>query len=339
MKTLITAAAIIVGCASSFTFAQTSPVDVADKLAAADARTKDETPTETKDERLIDMRALEPAARHEVSVEAEQDPLKDKIAATKFGSKTTELDSIAGETPAKNPLAGKPRQGTSTSDWHFAFAPYLFAAGISGTVGARGRTLELDADFSGSVWESLDFGLMGAFEVRKGRFVSFNDFMWIKLSKEEDTPGRFYNTAKLGINLFIFDPEVGYRVVDSERYSLDVLGGVRIWSVEANLNVTTGVLPGFDVSQRKTWGAPVVGLHGVANVTPKFFLAGKFDIGGAGIGADLTTQFYGAAGYRVHKNVALLGGYRWLQVDYDDGEGFLFDTQMQGLMFGAKFSW
>ena len=69
------------------------------------------------------------------------------------------------------------------------------------------------------------------------------------------------------------------------------------------------------------------------------FLAGKFDIGGAGIGADLTTQLYGAAGYSFTKHFALLGGYRWLQVDYDDDEGFLFDTQMNGIMIGAKFSW
>jgi hypothetical protein len=105
------------------------------------------------------------------------------------------------------------------------------------------------------------------------------------------------------------------------------------------LNVTTGALPGFDVSQRKTWAAPVVGVRGVANITQKFFLAGKFDIGGAGIGADLTTQLYGAAGYSFTKHFALLGGYRWLQVDYDDDEGFLFDTQMNGIMIGAKFSW
>jgi len=232
----------------------------------------------------------------------------------------------------------KKQSASGDTGWHFGFAPYLFAAGISGTVGARGRTLEVDANF-GNVWKNLDIGLMGAFEARKGRFVLLNDLVWTKLSSEKDTPGPLYSTAKLGINLFIFDPEFGYRLIDSKKGSLDVLGGVRVWSVETNLNVSTGVRPGFDVSQRKTWAAPVVGLHGVVNVTPKFFLAGKFDIGGAGIGADLTTQLYGAAGYRITKHVALIGGYRWLQVDYDDENGFLFDTQMSGLMFGAKFSW
>jgi hypothetical protein len=134
------------------------------------------------------------------------------------------------------------------------------------------------------------------------------------------------------------DPEVGYRVVESEKGTFDVLAGYRIWSVEANLNVTSGILPGFDVSQRKTFGAPVIGMRGLVNVTPKLFLTGKADIGGFGLSADLTSQFFGAIGYRLYKNVALLGGYRWLQVEYNDDGGFIFDTQMHGLMFGAKFS-
>jgi|SRR5688572_22964604 len=231
-----------------------------------------------------------------------------------------------------------PKKKQAADGWQFAFTPYLFATGVSGTVGANGRQLEVDANF-GNVWENLDIGLMGTFEARKGRFVIFTDLFWSKLSAERDTAGPFYSTAKLGINIFIFDPEFGYRLVDSEKgHSLDVLGGVRIWSVENNINVTTGILPGFDTSARKTWAAPVVGLKGNVNLSRRFFLGGKFDIGGAGIGADLTTQLFGGAGFRITKNIALVGGYRWLQVDYDDDEGFIFDTQMSGLLFGVKFS-
>ena len=273
-----------------------------------------------------------------INVEPMQvDPVVSRDAITsKF-----EIESIVSKKSVdrlNEPSLLKKQDSSDDSGWHFAVAPYLFAAGISGTVGARGRTLDLDANFD-NVAANLDLGLMGAFEVRKGRFVSLNDMIWVKLSSEKDTPGPLYSTAKLGVNLFIFDPEVGYRFINSRKGSVDVLAGVRVWSVETNLNVTTGALPGFDVSQRKTWAAPVVGVRGVANITQKFFLAGKFDIGGAGIGADLTTQLYGAAGYSFTKHFALLGGYRWLQVDYDDDEGFLFDTQMNGIMIGAKFSW
>lgn len=229
------------------------------------------------------------------------------------------------------------KQASSSSDWEFAFAPYLYASGISGTIGARGRSIEVDASF-GNVWENLDIGIMGTFHAKKGKLIFLSDLMWIKMSAERDTPGGLFSTAKIGVNLFIFDPEVGYRLFESKAGALDVLGGVRIWSVENNLNVTTGLLPGFDVSARKTWAAPVVGVHGIVNLSEKFYLTSKFDIGGAGIGADFTTQFFGGVGYRVKPKIALVGGYRFLKVDYDDSSGFIFDTSMSGLMFGAKFS-
>jgi len=82
----------------------------------------------------------------------------------------------------------------------------------------------------------------------------------------------------------------------------------------------------------------VIGAHGVLNLSPKFYLSSKFDIGGFGVGPDLTTQFYGGAGFRIKPNIALIGGYRYLMVDYDDSQGFLFDTNMNGFVFGAKFS-
>ena len=123
-----------------------------------------------------------------------------------------------------------PKQSASSSDWQFAFAPYLFASGVSGTVGARGRTIEIDASF-GNVFENLDIGLMGTFEAKKGKYIVLTDLIWVKMSAERDTPGDLFSSAKIGVNLFIFDPEVGYRIIENEAGSVDILGGVRIWSV------------------------------------------------------------------------------------------------------------
>ena len=266
------------------------------------------------------------------------------VAARHFHAPTTieesnwfESDRGVAKRSQPSMSTTKSTSQTSTNDtgWHFGFAPYFYLTGISGTVGARGRQLDIDANF-GNVWENLDLGLMGTFEARKDRFVFLGDLMWVKLSQERDTPGRFYSTAKLGINLFILDPEAGYRVLRSDRGSLDVLGGVRIWSVETNLNVTTGLLPGFDVSERKTWAAPVIGLRGLMKLSSKSYLTTKFDIGG-GVGADFTTQVFAGIGYRLTSHVALVGGYRYLQVDYDTNSGFLFDTRMNGFVFGVKF--
>ena len=266
-------------------------------------------------------------------------PTKINFHPVHVGPFETEKRSDSDRT-AEQKYLGKgsfPKQSSPDNGWHFAVAPYLYATGISGTVGARGRTIDIDASF-GDVLSNLKLPLMVSFEARKKRFFSLTDMIWVKLSDERDTAGDLYSTRDIGVNLFILDPEVGYRLIDRGKSSFDVLGGARIWSVENNINVTSGRLPGFDVSMRKTWAAPVVGVRGSYDVSPKFFLSTRFDIGGAGIGADLTTQFYGGGGYRIVPNIALVGGYRFMQVDYDDHSGFLFDTRMNGIVLGAKFS-
>jgi hypothetical protein len=235
-----------------------------------------------------------------------------------------------------NQTAAPSRQASSSSDWQFAFTPYLYMTGVTGTIGARGQTAEIDLDFA-DVFEHLNLGIMGTLEARKGRFITATDLMWIKLGQEQDTTGPLFSSVKLGVNMFVLDPEVGYRLYEGKGGNFDVLGGIRIMSVENNINFRAGTLPAADFSERKTWATPVIGAHGTLNLSPKFFLATKFDVGG-GIGADFTGQFYGGAGYRIKPNIALIGGYRYVKTDYDSEAGFVFNTAMNGILVGAKFS-
>ncbi len=280
-------------------------------------------------------------ASDEKKDEAGQPPDRLKLAFAKTKSERSDvLDVSTSKDPFAAPVLEKslkrPAKQTSGSDWQVAFAPYLYMTGVTGTIGARGQVAEIDLDFA-DVFEHLNLGVMGALELKKGRFVSTTDLMWIKLGEERETPGQLYSSVKLGVNMFVFDPEVGYRLYESEKGNFDVLGGLRIMSVENNVNLRAGILPAVDVSERKTWATPVIGAHGTLNLSPKFFLATKFDIGG-GIGADFTGQFYGGAGYRIKPNIALIGGYRYVKTDYDSEEGFIFNTTMNGILMGAKFS-
>jgi len=333
--------AVLAVIVTSMVSAQTQPVDPTGDTSKKPVSTVTSAVAVTEkgtNPESASVPGAEVIALKEGDVAVNQESVQVDLPGNRFFTPSKVASGI--ETPIVGPKTESStpsKQSAPNSGWEFSFAPYLYATGISGTVGARGRLLEVDASF-GNVLENLDIGLMGTFEARKGKLIFVSDLIWTKMSVERDTPGALYSTAKVGVNLFIFDPEVGYRVYESKRGSFDVLGGVRIWSVENNINLTTGLLPGFDVSQRKSWAAPVVGFHGLLNVSPKFYLSTKFDIGGAGIGADLTTQFYGGAGYRITPKIALIGGYRYLQVDYDDSEGFLFDTKMNGFVFGAKFN-
>ncbi len=312
--------------------------------AAEPAVTKQQSDTQTN---RPETNSTTDVPKPESAAAAISDPSRPNRAADKpstsdnAGLPQAELQKFSGERSEDVlkyvPFHVQPKQASSSSDWEYGFAPYLFASGLTGTVGARGRTAEIDLSF-GDIFKKLNMGLMGTFEARKNKLVIVNDIMWIKLSEERDTPlDLFYSSIKLGVNQFVWDPKVGYRLHESDAGSFDVLGGVRLMSVETNLNFRAGALPAAEVSERKTWATPVVGGRGLVNLSPKFYLSTIFDIGG-GVGADFTGQFYGGAGYRITPKFALVGGYRYMKTDYDDNSGFIFDTNMSGLLFGAKFS-
>jgi hypothetical protein len=226
-------------------------------------------------------------------------------------------------------------QTTSSEDWEFSVTPYVFFAGLKGTVGVQQQTAAVNARFP-DIFRNLDFALMGTFEARKGNWLILTDAMYMSLSGKRVTPSPFFGDIDVEVKETIIDPEVGYRVVRRERGTIDLLGGVRIWHVKPHLTFQPRILPLVDVEESKNWADPVVGARGTASLSPRVFVTGKFDVGGFGVSSDFTGQAVGAAGFQVHPRIALMGGYRYLRVDYFN-EGFVFKTAMSGIVLGAKF--
>jgi len=77
------------------------------------------------------------------------------------------------------------------------------------------------------------------------------------------------------------------------------------------------------------WFDPYVGLAGRYNFRGPFYLTAKADIGGFGVGSQLTWQGYGALGCQFTRRVYSEIGYRYLYVDYRHA-GFIYDTATRG---------
>ena len=129
---------------------------------------------------------------------------------------------------------------------------------------------------------------------------------------------------------------VGYRITENpdRKQSLDIVGGVRYWHLETNLNFGAGILPAASATRSKGWVDAVGGVRARAFLTKKFFLAGKVDAGGGG--AKFTYQLFGVGGYQITDRIALVAGWRHLKVNYDK-DNFLFDMALDGRVFGATF--
>ncbi len=91
-------------------------------------------------------------------------------------------------------------------------------------------------------------------------------------------------------------------------------------------------------SRTDAWFDPYVGFCARYNLCEKIYLIGKADIGGFGVGSDLTWQASAALGYQLSRNLFAEAGYRFLAVDYHQN-GFTYNVRTQGaeVVLGITF--
>ena len=238
--------------------------------------------------------------------------------------------------PINSPETPVPQTADPDPDkWQFQFSPYFWLAGLHGTGGVGNRTVAVDESFR-DVFDALNFALMGTFEARKGKFISLTDLEYVSVSDEKATPGPLFSTVDAGFKVFIFDQEVGYRVLENSEKgaSLDVVGGARVWRVKTDFEFGAGILPATRIEASRSWVDAVGGLRGKMALSQKMFLTGKFDLGGGG--SQFTWQVFGGAGYNLNPKIALIFGYRVLDVDYDKNN-FVYDMNQRGPILGLGF--
>ncbi|MEA2782101.1 MAG: hypothetical protein QOK29_3645 [Rhodospirillaceae bacterium] len=232
---------------------------------------------------------------------------------------------------AANAQAGAKKSGDG---WTFEITPYLWIAGLNGTVGASERLPPADIDVSFSdIFSHLKFAAYVVAEARHERFGILADIEYAKLTADSSrfTP---LGQAQLEVKSFNSTIEGAYRFVDTPSFMLDGLAGVRIFSVENQLSF--GFLPNRSASSSNTWVDPVIGIRVIVPIRSGFFVNGYGDVGGFGISADWTWEIYGGVGYNFNDSITGYAGYRYLDVDHQDG-GFIYDVSQRGPLIGVGF--
>ncbi len=78
------------------------------------------------------------------------------------------------------------------------------------------------------------------------------------------------------------------------------------------------------------WVDPIVGFRAQWNINEKWYLAGKSDIGGFGVGSELAWTLQATVGYNLNERSSIELGYRYLHTDYDN-DSVLYDVAEAGL--------
>ena len=233
------------------------------------------------------------------------------------------------------PASAEPEDRLASDKLSFAVAPYVWFASLQGDIAAFPALppVEVDASFR-EIFENLDPSLMMAGEIRFGRLGFLTDIVYVHLEADGPTPGPLFSGVEADVKNFIGTFEAAYRVVETDGVDLDLLGGIRVWSVRTELSFSPGVLAARAAENTESWVDPIVGVRGRIDVGSGFFLAAWGNVGGFGVVSDLDWDIFGGVGYEWNDWLSSIVGYRHLEIDYDDG-GFLYDVVQTGPVIGA----
>ncbi len=216
--------------------------------------------------------------------------------------------------------------------WNFSLTPFYFwGTAIDGTQTVKGQKADVDVSFS-DIFDNLEGILTFHFEgIHKQKIGFFVDFSWLKLGVDGSIdPGVMFDVDYTGIYA-----ELGgfYRIRKGSN-DFDFLGGIRYTDMDVELEL--GSLPEFQGDQN--WVDPILGGRWTRHLNNQWKLSLRGEFGGFGVGSDFTWNTVGLVFYRPWKHVGIVGGYRAMYQDYEDGSGselFQYDATMHGPMFGT----
>ncbi len=215
-------------------------------------------------------------------------------------------------------VQGSAQQADTLKKWNFLTDVYLMFPNMDGETGiGNSLTVPVDAN-PGDIFSKLKMAGMVYFEAKTEKWAITNDFVYMKLNQEV-TPGKIIESGDVTAKEFIWEPAGFYKIVPF----LEVGIGGRLTSLSTDINVLRNVFPpgteAVSESGSKTWFDPILITRLSTNIKHKWLFLFRGDVGGFGIGSDLTWQLQAYAGYRFGKTFQLTGGYRILSIDYDKG--------------------
>lgn len=242
---------------------------------------------------------------------------------------------LCGYCHAGEPVAPPPPISAPADETEFLLNIYAPVMGLDGDVGygPAGGTVDLPFE---DILDDLDASASLAAELRCGRWSLTGDFFWLKLSTTADLPADA--TLDLREEQILASLSLGYAIYESDRTTLDLLGGAALTHMELDLTLNTPSLP---VTERhrsgsKTWVDPFFGLRLRHQISDRWSFLATGVYGGFGVSSEQYWQGLAGFGFRMTEHVSLFAVYRVISVDYDRG-GFLYDTETSGPNIGLGF--
>jgi hypothetical protein len=265
----------------------------------------------------------------------------------------------------------QPTTAQDATGWQFTAAPYVWAPSTSLDSSING--IATGGDFSGDsntdfvdVLEELEFAFLGHAEAKKDRFTLFGDLIYLRLSPEHQTAP--FNVGPLSFSSAQFKLELEATIIEAggtyefargeiselstgRAASAELLAGVRYTTLDVEAKFSTSVSGPFGFFSRQVAANlelspeivdPIIGARASVPLGGKWDLKVRGDIGGFGVGSELTWNTAAFLNYAAWDSVSLLFGYRALGYELEEtvaGRRTELDILFHGPAIAAAFHW
>ena len=256
----------------------------------------------------------------------------------RFKTVLTLTGAIGLFTPFASTAADSAGTNTTDDDWQFTVEAYGYLPTIEGTL-TTGDDIELEFD---DILENLDFTFLGVLQARKGKWAIVSDVSYLKLSADEGgnrtVPLGSFNVptrVDIGVEVegLLVNLAGAYRVHQAETFDVQILAGARYISLDVEAELDASLIPGEKLVDQSNdlWDA-IIGVRGLANLSDKWWLTYRFDIGSGG--SDLS--WIGSAQFgRKYDWGSLAVGYRYIHTDFGSDFKLVKELDVHGPLIGA----
>jgi opacity protein-like surface antigen len=222
----------------------------------------------------------------------------------------------------------------SPGTWRHTVFLYGMGAAIDGNSTIGNLTLPVDVSMS-DLFDALKFGAMAAYRMENDEWSFEGDATYMNLGfNQRGSAGRV--GGELSTEQFTLMATAGKRL----NQNLEALVSLAYFDLTTELEVQV-LQQRRSASRNASWVDPLVGLHYTWPFAGKWTYSLRGDIGGFGVGSDLTWQVLTAFRRQNTERFGWFVGYRVISFDYSSGSGSNYQRQdltQQGPMLGVNFS-
>ena len=206
--------------------------------------------------------------------------------------------------------------------WHWDLSLPAWAPAMDGVVSFKGiPDQKVKASFNDIV-KNLDFAFIGHVEARRNQLGFATDLLYMSLEAKVPTSGPILGQTnpRANIKALIIEGFGFYRLATfggepNNQGFADLIFGARYTGMQTQIKGDVA----SSTKQKFNFVDGMAGLRGYAGLGKKWGLRGRVDV--ATFGSDITWNLESSLAWRASQRWTFDGGYRYLDIDYDKGQG------------------